>query len=464
MTTTVGASSMPWLTELYALAQETLDRNVVRDDAGPFIRAGGGYADPWTRDAALNCWGAATLLRPDDARATLLRVCERTPDGRLVVAQDDQWWDQIVWVLAATDHAWATGDDEFLATAWQVGRDSLEILHRERFRPRWGLYAGPALMQDGISGLPAGPATADEPTSFVLDYPDAHEVMTLSTNVVYVAALRCLEAAAHRLGHDASALAARADDLAAAIEEHLRDGDNYGYLLHGSGPRAGTLDRHREAAGLALAVVVGLVPPERSRQVIASIGRGPAGVVNVAPHFDRYDDDRSGRHNAMCWPMVMGLAGLASAVSGDRAGTVRTLEDLHRLVGARGGRFDELYDPSTGLAHGGWQCGHVWPSEPDQTWSATSLLRLVHLGLVGLVPSAEGLRFSPVPLDVDESVELRGLPYGAATLDVTVRGVTEVRGGPVVLVDGADVSDDYVHVPAGATGAHRVEVLVGTAG
>lgn len=454
---------MPWLTELYALAQECLARNVVRDDAGPFIRAGGGYADPWTRDAALNCWGAASLLRPRDARETLLRVCERTPDGRLVVAQDDQWWDQIVWVLAACDHAWATSDDEFLATAWEVGRDSLEILHAERFRPRWGLYAGPALMQDGISGLPVPPAGADEPTSFVLDYPEAHEIMALSTNVVYVAALRCLEAAAPRLGHDGSEFADRADALAAAIEEHLRDGDTYGYFLHGSGSLAGTLDRHREAAGLALAVVVGLVPPDRGRRVIASIGSGPAGVVNVAPHFDRYDDARPGRHNAMCWPMVMGLAGLASAAADDRAGVVRTLEDLHRLVRAGGGRFDEVYDPSTGLAHGGWQCGHVWPSEPDQTWSATSLLRLVHLGLVGLVPSAEGLRFSPVPLDVDESVELRGLPYGAATLDVTVRGVTEPRGGggPVVLVDGADVSGDAVHLPAGAVGAHRVEVLVG---
>jgi len=468
MTTTVGASSMPWLTELYALAQETLDRNVVRDDAGTFIRAGGGYADPWTRDAALNCWGAASLLRPDDARATLLRVCEPAPDGRLVVAQDDQWWDQIVWVLAACDHAWTTGDDEFLATAWQVGRGSLEILHADRFRPLWGLYAGPGLMQDGISGLPTPPATADEPTSFVLDYPDAHEIMALSTNVVYLAALRRLVEAADRLGHDASALATRADALAAAIDEHLRDGDTYGYFLHGAGPQAGTLDHHREAAGLALAVVVGLVPADRTRQVLDSIARGPAGVVNVAPHFDRYDDAHPGRHNAICWPMVMGLAGLAHATAGDRAGVVRTLEDLHRLVDAGGGRFDELYDATTGRPHGGWQCGHAWPSQPDQTWSATSLLRLVHLGLVGLAPSADGLLFDPVPLEAGETVELRGLPYGAATLDITLRGATDPVDGQtdtrtVVLVDGADVSGDAVHVPVGAAGTHKVDVLVGRA-
>ncbi|MFC8596794.1 hypothetical protein [Isoptericola sp. NPDC057191] len=461
MTTTVGASSMPWLSELYALAQDTLARNVVHDDAGPFIRAGGGYPEPWTRDAALNCWGAASLLRPQDARATLLRVCERTADGRLVIAQDDQWWDQVVWVLAAADHAWAADDPEFLEVVWEVGSASLDILHRERFRPRWGLYAGPGLMQDGISGLPVGPATADEPSSFVLDYPDAHEIMTLSTNVVYVLALRRLVAVAGRLGHDGSGLDARADALAAAIEEHLRDGDTYGYFLHGSGPRAGTLDHHREAAGLALVVVGGLVPPERVPAVLASVGRGPAGVVNVAGHFERYDDARPGRHNAMCWPMVMGLAGLASATAGDRAGVVQCLEDFRAAVRASGGRFDELYDPSTGAPHGGWQCGRVWPSEPDQTWSATSLLRLVHQGVVGLEPSAEGLRLAPLPLTAGETVELRGLPYGAATLDITLRGGEPGDGHPVVLVDGTDVSGHGVHVPAGAVGTHRVDVLVG---
>ncbi|MGC5165245.1 hypothetical protein [Luteimicrobium sp. DT211] len=462
MTTTVGASSLPWLAELYALATETLARNVVRDDAGTFVRAGGGYPDPWTRDAALNAWGAANLLRPDDARATLLRVCDTLEDGRAVVAQDDQWWDQIVWVLAACDLAHATSDDAFLEHAWRVGTASLELLHRDRFRPRWGLYAGPALMQDGISGLPVPPATADEPTSFVLDYPEAHEVMALSTNVVYLGALRRLVGAAERLGHDASDLAARADALAAAVDEHLRDGDTYGYFLHGSGPLAGTLDRHREAAGLALAVVVGLVPPERAPGVIGSIGRGPAGVVNVAPHFDRYDDDRPGRHNVMCWPMVMGLAGLASATAGDRDGVVRTLDDLRALVRASGGRFDEVYDATTGLPHGGWQCGHVWPSEPDQTWSATSLLRLVHLGLVGLAPSPDGLRVAPVPLLPDETVELRGLPYGAATLDLTLRGGT--GADDVVLLDGADVTAGAVHVPAGTVGRHRVDVTVRAAG
>lgn len=439
-------------------AVRTLDRNIVQDEHGAFIRAGDGYADPWTRDAALNSWGAAALLRPDVARSTLLRVCDRRDDGSTVIAQDSQWWDQIVWVVAARDLALWTGDRELLRTVLRVGRASLEILHRERFRPRWGLYAGPALMQDGISGLPTPPATTDEPTSFVLDSPDAHEVMSLSTNVLYVAAHRALDATARDLGEDPGDAAAAADRLASSIRTHLGDGPSFGYFLHGAGELSGTLDRHREAAGLALATLFGIVPADDGRAVLATVGRGAAGAVNVAPHFaDRYSDEHPGRHNAICWPMVMGLVGLASASIGDAAGVDRTLDDLRTLVDHSDGRFDEVYDAMTGLPSGGWQCGFLWDSEPNQTWSATSFLRLVHLGVLGLRVDLDGLRFEPVRPAAGDVVTAHGVPFRGGTLDVTV----EAGEHDAVTVDGVDVTGSAIHLRGDVVGLHRVRVVVG---
>ncbi|WFR67090.1 hypothetical protein P9139_21570 [Curtobacterium flaccumfaciens] len=290
----VDAPHLPWLAALHDNAVATLDRNVVTDQRGTFIRAGAGYPDPWTRDAALNSWGAANLLRPAAARDTLVRVCEEGPDGGHVIAQDDQWWDQIVWVIAAHDHALWTGDRAFLAEAFAIGTASLAILDATRFRPRWGLYAGPALMQDGISGLPTPPATPTETSSFVLDYPDAHEVMSLSTNLVYVAALRSLDAMGTELGGSEAVAAAarfgmRADELVTAVREHLGDGHTFGYFRHGSDAgsdadgTAGTLDTHREAAGLALAALFGAATDPHA--ALRSIARGPFGPVNVGPHF-----------------------------------------------------------------------------------------------------------------------------------------------------------------------------------
>jgi glycogen debranching enzyme len=454
----VASTTRAWFGQMYDSAVRTLDRNIVHDERGAYIRAGDGYTDPWTRDAALNTWGAASLLRPDIARATLLRVCDDLDDGSRLIAQDNQWWDQIVWVIAARDLALTTGDRGLLRTVLEVGGASLEVLHRDRFRPPWGLYAGPALMQDGISGLPTPPATSGEPSSFVLDYPDAHEVMSLSTNVLYVAAYRALDATARDLGDDPGEWAATADRLTSAIREHLTDGTSFGYFRHGAGALVGTLDRHREAAGLALAVLFDVAPAGSAAATLESVGRGPAGAVNVAPHFaDRYSDDHPGRHNAICWPMVMGLVGLASASVRDVAGVDRTLEDLQALVEASDGRFDEVYDAVTGAPSGGWQCGFLWDSEPNQTWSATSFLRLVHLGGLGLRVGIDGVRLEPIRPAAGDVVTARGITVGTAVLDITV----EPGGESSVRVDGVDVTHAEVHVPGDAVGHRRVHVVVG---
>lgn len=457
----LSSTTRPWLGSLFATAVQTLDRNIVADDRGSYVRAGDGYVDPWTRDAALNSWGAAAVIRPEAARATLLRVCEELPAGTTVIAQDEQWWDQIVWVVAARDLAVTTGDRAFLRTALEVGLASHAILHRDRFRPRWGLYAGPALMQDGISGLPTPPATTDEPTSFVLDYPDAHEVMTLSTNVLHVAALRSLATTARELGEDPGDLDDRADRLVEAIREHLGDADTsgttFGYLLHGTGDATGVLEHHREAAGLALATLFGVAQDGTAPEVLASVGRGPAGVVNVAPHFaDRYSDEHPGRHNAICWPMVMGLVGLAAAAIGDVAGVDRTIDDLRALVARSEGRFDEVHDAVTGAPSGGWQCGFLWDSEPNQTWSATSFLRLVHLGVLGLHAELGGLRLEPLRPADGEVVTATGVPFRGATFDLTI----EPGDRCAVTVDGVEVPEGTVHLPGDATGHHVVHVVV----
>jgi hypothetical protein len=273
--------------------------------------------------------------------------------------------------------------------------------------------------------------------------------MSLSTNVLYCRALRLLALAAATLGEDAPEYERRSAELAAAINTHLRDGaGRYGYFVHGSGRSRGALDLHREAAGLALAVVFGVAETPAS-SVLASMDRRAAGVVNVGPHFaDRYSDQRPGRHNAMCWPMVMGLVGLAEAVAGD--GDVhRTIDDFSRLVAASGGRFDEVYHPASGVADGGWQCGFQWPSEPDQTWSATSYIRLVFQGLLGARASLDDLTFAPAVLPEGGVLEVRGIPWRASTVDVMVRAASH----GVTL-------DRTATVPADATGSVRCELTV----
>jgi hypothetical protein len=454
------AAQRPDLEHLYEAAlHNLLDVNTVVIDTGEgpvrCIRAGSGYPDPWTRDATLNVWGAASVVDPALARSTLFAVCRPSPAGGRVIAQDDQWWDQIVWVLGAWQHYLATGDREFLGEAFAIGRASAEILHRDRFRPAYGLYAGPAFLQDGISGYPAPPATAAEETSFVLDYPAAHEIMCLSTNAIYAGAYRDLAAMAAELGQDPTPYEARRSDLVTAIDARLfaEDLGTYGYLLHESGD----LDGHQEAAGLAFAVLAGVA----DGRVLRGAHRQPQGVVNVWPHFaDRYSDDRPGRHNAICWPMVIGLFGLAGAVAGCSDVVAQCLDDMAGLAAGSGNNFFELYDAVDGRVNGGWQCGREWESVPDQTWSATAFLRLVHAGLLGLDARVDGLHVRATTPGGFGELRIENYRYRDATVDVVVTGDGDFTA---VSCDGIAVTPGSPVLAAAAGGHHEVVVRRGPA-
>ncbi|HLH99583.1 MAG TPA: hypothetical protein VKV06_02280 [Acidimicrobiales bacterium] len=454
-----GPAAGPLAAVYDAALHNVLDVNAVeRADTpgGPVLRAGGGYAEPWTRDASINSWYAASWLAPDLAARTLWKVCDL--DAGLV-AQDDQWWDQIIWVVAARHHAVVTGDRDFQARAYPVAAATAAKLTRERLDHRFGLYQGPAVMQDGISGYPTPPNDPAISSSFVLDYPEAARIMCLSTNALYAGAFRALAAMAGDVGADPGPHLAAADAVAAAVNRHLwrDDAGTYGAFLHGAGELEGRRDDHQEALGLALAVLFGVAGPEQRRSVITTAVRRAFGITNVEPHFPRYDDDHPGRHNAICWPMVMGVWADAVAHAGDGAGFGQALSDLVRLLSSSGGLW-ELYNAVTGAVDGGWQQGRQWDSQPDQTWSATTLLGLVHHRLAGLRPTPGGLAVAPVVPPGWGPIELAGLPDRRATLDVTVEGSGQTVAQ--VALDGQPI-DGPVAIPTDLAGRHRLDIRLG---
>ncbi len=102
-------------------------------DPAFFLRAGGGYDQPWTRDASLNSWNAASLLEPVAARNTLWAVCRRDADGALTIQQDNQWWDKVIWITGAWNHYAVTGDRAFLTSAYGVASEELTQMQREHY-------------------------------------------------------------------------------------------------------------------------------------------------------------------------------------------------------------------------------------------------------------------------------------------------------------------------------------------
>ncbi|MEV8540690.1 glycosyl hydrolase family 65 protein [Streptomyces sp. NPDC051572] len=431
---------------------------------GTVVRAGGGYPAPqrWTRDAAVNAWSGVSLLAPDVGRNTLWSVVDRTRDG-FVVQQDNQWWDQIVWVLAAHHHYLVTGDRDFLTRAYDTSAHTLAARRAQHFNPSFGLFEGPGFMNDGISGYPSPPASTSVHSSFVLDHPHADKLMCLSTNSLYYGAQLALAAMSEALGHPVQAASFRSDaeHLRTAIDRHLwrADAGTYAYLVHGEGTHAGHVDTSQEGAGLALAILLGVADPERAVQLLDSTHWQPYGIVNVWPHFPRFDDRHPGRHNVMVWPMVHGLYGQAAADAGRAEPFALAVDTLADLITASGG-FYELYNSATGAVDGGWQggaSGHAdhFVSQPDQTWSATAYLRLIHDGLFGLTFTDDSLRLRPCLPSNWGPVSLHGLPYRDMTLDVTLSG-----GGSRVQSCTVDGTSGEPVVAAGGRGRHVISIVL----
>jgi hypothetical protein len=435
---------------------------------GSLAIAGGGYPQPqrWTRDASVNTWNAISLLSPVVGSNTLWSVVDTQSDGSLIVQQgDDEWWDQIVWVVSAWDHYLVTGDKDFLADAYGTAVNTMALRESQNFNSGLGLFEGPGFMNDGISGYPSPPWEPGIDSSFVLDYPGAAALLCLSTNCLYYGAYRALANMAQVLSDDS---AADYDTAATALRASINsnfwrpDAGLYGYLIQGPGSSlAGQLDDHQEGGGLALAIILGVATDAMTSSVLANAHWQPHGVVNVWPDFPMYPDGEWGRQ-ASLWPMVHSMFGHAAALGGRVDLFARAVTDLAQMVTNSGVHFYEIYNSVTGVPDGGWQTNGTgaivqWVSQPDQTWSATGYLRMIYRGLFGLTFTTAGLEFAPSLPPGWGPVTLAGLPYRDMTLDITLTGAGNVVRG--VTVDGRP---HPAVLPVTQAGYHSVQITLGT--
>lgn len=434
---------------------------LMTDPPGTFIRAGGGYPQPWTRDGSVNPWNAASQLEPDVAKNTLWSNVRRQSDGQLIVVQDDQWWDQVVWVTAAWNHYLVTGDRGFLTDAYETAINTLNLRKSRNYNASYGLFEGPSFFNDGIAGYPAPPADAtDSRGSGVLQYPTSDTMMTLSTNALYYEAYRTATAMGQALGKpaaDVTPLEAAASELKAKINQHfwIPDKGRYGYLIHNGDSMSGTLDESEEGTGLSFAVLFGIADAAQSDLIMKNTDIQPWGIVDVYPHFARYDDAHPGRHNVSVWPLVQGFWASAAARTGAQTRFSDEVSRLAKLADSNSG-FWEIYNAGSGIVDGGWQSGFHWGSQPDQTWSATAYLRMIYDGVFGMRFTPEGLAFRPTLPTGWGDTSLTGVAYRSATLDIHLHGSGNIIRS--FQLDG--VSTKNYSVPTALTGRHTIDVML----
>jgi hypothetical protein len=441
------------------------DKSGLMDPDVGIVRAGGGYPQPWTRDASVNSWNATSALAPSLARNTLWAVVDKGTDGRLRVQQDNQQWDQVVWVTAAWNHYLVTGDRTFLGEAYQTAADTLAIREHATtagYNRTFGLFTGASFFNDGIAGYPAPPADATESVSTgSMPWPGVATGMFLSTNELYYAAYVNAANMAVKLGRPASeALFYRikAAVLRWSINKHFWNPKTglYNYMLLADG----TTGAYQEGTGLAFAIVLGIADQSQARSILAHATEMTWGMPDTYPNWTRYSDTQPGRHNAIVWPMVQGLWAKALAQQGAQGAFASETARLAKLAGNNSG-FWEIYNGISGVVDGGWQrLGDTvkfhWGSQPDQTWSATAFLDMINSGLFGLGFQDNGLSIAPTLPAGWGDVTMRGLHYRNATLTIALHGAgTQIRS---FTIDGKRVHGH--HIPASLAGNHTIEITL----
>ncbi len=441
------------------------DKSGLLDPATGIVRAGGGYNQPWTRDASINSWNATSLLSPALARNTLWAVVDKDAGGALRVQQDDQQWDQVVWATAAWHHYLVTGDTAFLDNAYRATANTLAIREHATtagFNAKYGLFTGASFFNDGIAGYPAPPADATESVSTgSMPWPGVASGMYLSTNEVYYAAYVNAANMAEKLrrpGAEIAGYRTRANALKTAINDHFWNAKTglYDYQLLADGSRGA----YQEGTGLAFALLFGVANPAQARSIVANARELTWGMPDTFPNWARYSDAQPGRHNAIVWPLVQGLWAKALAGQGNQSAFAAEVARLAKLAGGNSGYW-EIYNGGTGVVDGGYQrLGDTvkfhWGSEPDQTWSATAFLDMIHTGLFGLTFTDRGLVFAPdLPAGWGD-VTLRNLHYRDATLTIALRGAGTKVGS--FTIDGRPAPGNAV--PATLTGEHTIAITL----
>lgn len=425
------------------------------------LRAGGDYNTPWTRDASINSWNAASLLEPKVARNTLWAVCDiESVTGKLIVQRDNQWWDKVIWITGAWSHYLITGNKDFLRNAYEVSVSTLNEMKSTRYNEEYNLFQGPSFFNDGIAGYPAELHQPENTSSFVLDHPDTHSIMALSTNCLYYNAYRCtalmgsiLKESKNKIEyfHDFSSR------LKDSINKHfwVFEKNLYGYFIYGEGRLKGELHTSQEGMGLSLAIIFGVADEARIKQILDNTHLQPKGITVSWPHFgDLYSDDKPGRHNVITWPLINGFWAHAASLGKREDILAFEVENIASLVKDSNNHFYEIYDSITGAVSGGWQCGVSWKSCTDQTWSATSYIRAIINGVFGVNFHIDKIEFQPCLPWSFGNVSLSNFKYREMVLNIKLSG----KGCKIkdFYVDGIRNEDDFIY--SNLCGEHTVEI------
>lgn len=400
----------------YITATEVLKRCEIEHKIfDKVLKAGGCYCDVWTRDASYNAWMAYNLVNTDIAYNTL-QVPLYFGKGKFISGKTDegcrdQYWDKMLWTVAAFDYYTKTQDKEFLKTIYDASASTIDEIYDNYFCEEFGLQYGPAFMCDGIGALPNDICNEQDcplGKSEAITYEKANKIMTLSSNCILFAAINITVKIAQILKMDVPAqLVLRASNLKNNINKWLWNEElgRYDYFLYGYGQKKGKRANFQEGAGLAFAILFDVADQNKTEKIMQNVHLEPSGIPLNWPSFDnhyiggaRFRGDATGHdtpQNVTIWPNINGLWAKACAYKNHNKNFEYEILSLAKLICNSDNTVYEIYNAKTGEAG-----LRFYEKKHDQAWAAAAFLDMIYSGLFGVRVSVTGeVEFKPQSID-----------------------------------------------------------------
>lgn len=443
------------------------------------------YGSPFIRDLSINIWNGFSMISPEVSRNSLYSLMALNKNNKLFIAGVGGYWDQLIFTIGSWQYYLATGDKALLSKVYEAVTNTLIILEKEEYSEKFGLFRGPAVYGDGVSAYPkiyTESEISEVKTGFYSGIekwpqynpsrrsPVGHGIPmhALSTNLVYYQVYVLLSEIEDELKVSSDKdWKLKANLLKSNIEKWFwnKEKKSYNYLVDDFGGCD-----FQEGMGLSMALLFNVPDKAQVKAIIDKTVVEKAGIPCLYPSFDRYLSDKEGkykcgRHSGTVWPHIQGLWADAMVQQGQYQKFLYEMNNLANHA-IRDGQFIEIYHPITGLSYAGEQemraddprkqnGKNVWQCASRQTWSATAYIRMVFNGLVGMRIDKGGIRFQPYLPDGIKSLELSGVKYREAELDIQISGDgTKIRK---MTINGVETNK----IPSTAKGKQVVEIQMG---
>ena len=428
-------SDQPIVDALFNLSLEEARRNIEPDST---LRTGAKWGGVWTRDVSYSTLLAFACHEPEVAGISLLKKVKR---GRIIqdTGSGGAWpvsSDRTTWALAAWEIYKVTGDENWLKTAYQVIKNTLDDDGKTIRSPKTGMNRGESSFLDW----------REQTYPKWMSNADIYLSENLGTNAVHYEANIILSEMAKILGEPYEEYLKRAQEIKDGMNNFLwMPGKGYyGQYLYGRASM--NLSPRYEALGEALSVLFDVADGERAKSVIENSPVTIFGTTCIYPQIPGIPP----YHNNAIWPFVQSFRNLAAAKTGNEKALLHGLASIYRA----GALFLSNYENM--VAQNGDYVGTEINSN-RMLWSMAGNMAMVYRVFTGMNFEPDGIRFQPViPVVYGGTRTLSNFSYRNATLTITVKGYgNQIRS---FSLDGKKADEPFF--PGNLSGNHNIEIVM----